>query len=142
MSLLLEKLPVSDPKALVRRKKRSERRMQVAYVTHKGDELLRLSKEERTAVRTWNQLDAMTNIVERADAMLKCHKVLDGIRERRRILLGEPLPGSRRAGSERRLIMPMQIVDVQPSQVQAECQTPVSDSATPPDALPVNTTAE
>ena len=67
---------------------------------------------------------------ERAEAYSKLGRVIDTLRDRRRILLGEPLPGSRRAGTERRPVLPVSIVDVQPvDQLVAPGPAPmISDS--------------
>ena len=66
----------------------------------------------------------------RAEAYAKLGRVIDTLRDRRRILLGEPLPGSRRAGTERRPVLPVSIVDVQPmEQLAAPAPAPMISDA-------------
>lgn len=105
----------ASPKSLAAHKRRSDRKLQVSRARHAGIELSRIDREERETMRDWSALPSIQDAAERVDARLKLHKVLDGLRERRRILLGEPLPGSRRAGSERRPVLPMHSIDVQPT---------------------------
>lgn len=105
-----------SPKSLQSHLRRSERKIAISRVRHIGLELTKLDKEERSTEREWRSLDTITDPVDRIDSRLKLSKVLDTIRERRRILLGEPLPGSRRSGTERRPILPMQVVDCEPAE--------------------------
>ena len=110
--VLLSKVDDS-PKSLRNHQRRSERRISVSRVRHVGAELVKTEREERDALRCWRDC-ASLQPAERADAYAKLAKVIDTLRDRRRILLGEPLPGSRRAGTERRPVLPVSIVDVQP----------------------------
>ena len=115
MSLPIESRFASTPKSLERHTARSQRRIQIARARHHGLVLVRLEREERAVLRDWTELDGVQDPCARADARAKLSKVLDTIRERRRILLGEPLPGSRRAGSERKPILHAQVLDVEPT---------------------------
>ena len=85
----------------------------MSRASHAGIELSRIDREERAAMRCWAACDDLPP-AERAEAYSKLGRVIDTLRDRRRILLGEPLPGSRRAGTERRPVLPVSIVDVQP----------------------------
>ena len=80
-------------------------------------------------MRCWAACEALEP-GERAEAYAKLGRVIDTLRDRRRILLGEPLPGSRRAGTERRPVLPVSIVDVQPmDQLPAPAPSPMISDA-------------
>lgn len=114
MPLSLDSSTGDSPRSLKSHARRTERKLAVSRVRHAGVELTKLDREERDAGRCWRDCQALEP-GERADAMAKLAKVIDGLRERRRILLGEPLPGSRRAGTERKPVLPMMLVDAEPT---------------------------
>ena len=114
----LNHLPQASHKSLQAHQRRSERKLSVSRAAHAGIELSRLDKEERAAMRCWAAGEDLP-AGERAEAYSKLGRVLDTLRDRRRILLGEPLPGSRRAGTERRPVLPVSIVEVQPVELPA-----------------------
>ena len=131
MPLALNSIPREPTKALERRKYRSERRLQTERARHVGKELVDLEREERIVKRALHSVEHdIPDPSERAEAISKLVRAVDTLRDRRRILLGEPLPGSRRAGTERRPVLPVSIVDVQPmEQVAAPAPAPMISDA-------------
>jgi hypothetical protein len=142
MGLPIEYLKNASPKSLANRERVGQRRLQVARATHVGRTLSELDREERESLRCWRAC-AVLEPGERAEAYAKLAKVIDGLRDRRRILLGEPLPGSRRAGTERRPVLNM-VIDSEPiplleynqSGIVQQCDAPTDDAAPTPTPQP------
>lgn len=130
----LEIPSASSHKSLQSHSRRSERRLAVSRARNPGLELSHIDAEERAAMRDWRACDGIENPVERVDARLKVSKILDTLRERRRIILGIPLPGSRRAGTERKPILPMHLVECEPTrQLSAPAPVQVQDDELEPE---------
>jgi hypothetical protein len=88
---------------------RNGRRIQLATVRHVGRELVRLDREETRLIKVFHAPErTITELCQLVHALDRC-------RERRRILLGEPLPGSR-SGRAHTISLPRygELVDAQP----------------------------
>ncbi|HNQ90939.1 MAG TPA: hypothetical protein PKM73_20175 [Verrucomicrobiota bacterium] len=98
MPELIDRKELFTSKSLLRREVRQQRRIQLTRLTHRGKTLAALEQEEKTVLRHWAEAEGIPDLRERASVLCTLERCLDIIRERRRIIIGEPLPGSRRPG--------------------------------------------
>lgn len=121
MPNLIDRKELFASKSLLRRQDRQRRRIQLTRLTHRGKTLLALEQEEKTVLRHWREAEAIADLHERASVLCTLEKCLDIIRERRRIILDEPLPGSRRTrdGAPCRTASILDVQPMEPVQIGA-----------------------
>lgn len=133
MPELVERPELFTPKSLNRRVDRQNRALVLSRASHAGQVVLRLAREERNVCRTWDAVETELPFPDRIRAYLDLSRVLDTIRERRRIVLGIPLPG--KGNVVKQLTAMPALIDVAPMPVPHQVEPEPSPEPDPtPDA--------